>query len=96
MKRPPKDWMQPSFDDQKWKRGKGGFGKKGTPSLRLGTDWKTQDIWLRRIFTLQERPEGKLKFSLLYDEDTEVYLNGVLAASVKGFSKNYREVPISP
>lgn len=96
VKRPPKEWMQPSFDDQKWKRGKGGFGKKGTPSLRFGTDWETQDIWLRRIFTLQESPKDKLKFSLLYDEDTEVYLNGVLAASVRGFSKIYREVPISP
>ncbi|MDP7010652.1 MAG: hypothetical protein QF685_04675 [Verrucomicrobiota bacterium] len=94
--RPPKDWMQPSFNDQKWKRGKGGFGKKGTPSLRLGTDWKTQDIWLRRIFKLKEVSNNELKLSLLHDEDTEVYLNGVLAATVKGFSKTYREVPINP
>jgi hypothetical protein len=94
--RPPKNWMQPSFDDQKWKSGKGGFGKKGTPSLRLGTNWKTQDIWLRRIFKLKAVSNNELKLSLLHDEDTEVYLNGVLAASVKGFSKTYREVPINP
>ena len=96
LRRPPKDWMQPSFDDQKWKTGQGGFGKQGTPSLRLGTDWNTQDIWLRRIFKLKEIPTDALKLSLLYDEDTEVYLNGVLAFSVKGFSKTYREVLISP
>jgi hypothetical protein len=96
LRQPPKDWIQSSFDDQKWKKGKGGFGKKGTPSLRLGTDWNTQDIWLRRTFKLKETPRDKLKLSLLYDEDTEVYLNGVLAASVKGFSKTYREVPINP
>jgi hypothetical protein len=95
LKRPPKDWMQPSFDDQKWKTGQGGFGKQGTPSLRLGTDWITQDIWLRRIFKLKEIPTDALKLSLLYDEDTEVYLNGVLAFSVKGFSKTYRDVSIS-
>ena len=93
---PPKDWMQPAFDDQKWKTGQGGFGKKGTPGLQLGTDWNTQDIWLRRIFKLREIPADELKLSLLYDEDTEIYLNGVLAFSVKGFSKRYREVPISP
>jgi len=96
LRQPPKDWIQSSFDDQKWKKGKGGFGKKGTPGLRLGTDWNTQDIWLRRTFKLKETPRDKLKLSLLYDEDTEVYLNGVLAASVKGFSKTYREVPINP
>ena len=96
LRQPPKDWIQSSFDDQKWKKGKGGFGKKGTPGLRLGTDWKTQDIWLRRIFKLKGVSNNELKLSLLYDEDTEVYLNGVLAASVKGFSKTYREVPINP
>ncbi len=96
MARPPRDWMLPAFDDQKWKTGRGGFGKQGTPSLRQGTDWQTQDIWLRRAFVLKELPIRDLKLSLLYDEDTEVYLNGVLAFSVKGFSKTYRDVPISP
>lgn len=94
--RPSKDWMQISFDDQEWKRGKAGFGKQGTPGLRLGTEWHSQDIWLRRRFKLKKVPTDELKLSLLYDEDTEVYLNGVLACSVKGFSKKYREVPISP
>jgi hypothetical protein len=61
--------MQPAFDDQKWKTGQGGFGKKGTPGLRLGTDWNTQDIWLRRIFKLKEIPADELKLSLLYDEE---------------------------
>ena len=32
---------------------------------------------------------------LIYDEDTEVYLNGVLAASVTGFNKEYVHLPIS-
>ena len=96
LRRPSKDWMKLSFNDQTWKKGEGGFGKKGTPGLRLGTDWQTQDIWLRRSFKLNDVPIDRLKLSLLYDEDTEVYLNGVLAFSVKGFSKKYREVSISP
>ena len=83
--------MHPNFDDQKWKKGKGGFGKKGTPSLRLGADWHTQDIWLRRNFQLNDVTD-RLKLALLYDEDTEVYLNGVLAFSVKGFSKYRRPI----
>ena len=93
--RPPKDWTQRAFDDRNWKTGQGGFGKKGTPGLRLGTVWNTQDIWLRRTFKLNEKPNDDLKLSLLYDEDTEVYINGVKALSTKGFSKTYRELPIS-
>ena len=92
---PPKDWMDPSFNDKEWKEGKGGFGKRGTPGLKLGTDWDTQDIWLRRRFKLGDVSIDMLKLSLLYDEDTEVFINGVLAFSVKGFSKKYREVSIS-
>ena len=61
----------------------------------MGTNWHTQDIWLRRNFQLNDVTD-RLKLALLYDEDTEVYLNGVLAFSVKGFSKKYREVPINP
>ncbi|MCH2059278.1 MAG: hypothetical protein MK183_01500 [Verrucomicrobiales bacterium] len=94
--RPPGEWIEPSFDDGEWKQGKGGFGKQGTPGLRLGTEWHTQDIWMRRRFKLKDVPADGLKLSLLYDEDTQVYLNGVLACSVKGFSKKYREVSISP
>ena len=50
---------------------------------------------MRRTFKLKENPNDDIKLSLLYDEDTEVYINGVKALSTKGFSKNYRELPIS-
>jgi hypothetical protein len=55
--KPAGDWFKPGFDDTAWKEGPGGFGTKGTPGAVVRTEWKTDDIWLRREFTL---PEGLL------------------------------------
>jgi len=94
-KRPAEDWARPDYDDSRWKSGLGGFGTKGTRGLRFGTEWATSNIWLRRSFALSEKPKDDLRLILQYDEDTEVYLNGVLAAKVTGFSPEYRDLPIS-
>jgi hypothetical protein len=94
--KPEGEWFKPGFDDSSWKEGPGGFGTRGTPGAIVRTEWKTDDIWLRREVMI---PEGKTWKSphlwLHHDEDAEVYLNGVLAAKVSGFITGYEEVPIS-
>ncbi len=95
LKRPAKNWMMQDFDDSHWNSGQAGFGRKGTRGLKFGTSWKSSDIWIRRRFNLSTSPPADMKLMLHHDEDTEVYLNGVLAASVKGFSTDYRYLPIS-
>jgi hypothetical protein len=93
--RPADDWFKPDFNDAKWKQGPGGFGTKGTPGSAVRTEWKTDDIWLRREFTL---PEGKLvdpHLLLHHDDDAEVYINGVLAVKTTGWTTSYEEFPIS-
>ncbi len=96
LKRPADDWTKPDFDDSQWRSGSGGFGTKGTRGLKFGTKWTTSDIWLRREFAFSDDPQDELRLVLQNDEDTEVYLNGVLAATVTGFSPKYRDMPISP
>ena len=96
LQRPAADWTKPAFDDSQWKSGPGGFGTKGTRGLKFGTEWKTPNIWLRRSFTLNEMPQDTLRIVLQHDEDTEIYLNGVLAAQVTGFRPEYRDLPIRP
>jgi hypothetical protein len=92
--RPAEGWYRPGFDDASWKEGPGGFGTKGTPGAVVRTTWDTADIWLRREFTLPEKLPRSLELLLHHDEDAEVYVNGVLAAKVRGFVTEYVDVPI--
>jgi hypothetical protein len=94
--RPADGWAEVSFNDSAWQEGPGGFGTKGTPGAKVRTEWKTPDIWLRRTVRLPEGPLDGLHLLLHHDEDTEVYLNGVLAARVKDFTVDYEETAIEP
>lgn len=92
---PADDWFQPDFNDLSWKSGPGGFGTVGTPGAVVRTAWSTSAIWLRREVILPDGPFTHLHLQLHHDDDTEVYLNGVLAARLIGYSTNYKDVPIS-
>jgi hypothetical protein len=92
--KPADSWSQADFDDSGWKEGPGGFGTRGTPGGVVRTEWKTSDIWIRRTIELPQGPLAGLYLRIHHDEDAEVYLNGVLAARVRGFVTDYLEVPI--
>ena len=96
LEQPADDWTKPGFDASAWKEGVGGFGTKGTPGAIIGTEWKTKQIWLRREFTLPDRALKNPRLLLIYDEDPEVYLNGVLAAKLTGWATSYDEADIAP
>jgi hypothetical protein len=72
---PPDGWQQYAFDDTSWEPGKGAFGTRGVRGL--STQWRSKEIWIRRIF---EVPAGLtnedtyLIFS--HDDNIEIYLNG--------------------
>jgi len=89
--KPAGEWMKPDFDDSAWKKGPGGFGTKGTPGAVVGTEWKTDNIWLRREFDLPEGKFTSLQLRIHHDEDVEVYVNGTLACKLKGFQSEYEE-----
>jgi hypothetical protein len=93
---PPEGWQAEAFDDGAWRQGPGGFGTRGTPGAVVRTEWNTRDIWLRRSFDL---PAGRnledLRLRLHHDEDAEVWLNGVPAASVNGYTTGYSLAAVS-
>jgi hypothetical protein len=93
---PGPDWFKPGFTTSGWKEGLGGFGVQNTPGALLGTEWKTDDIWLRREISLNPGDLREALLQLHHDEDAEVYLNGVLATEAPGFVTEYYELPIRP
>ena len=95
---PSSDWYSGSYDDLKWSLGKAGFGTMGTPGAVVRTIWNSSNIWIRRSFGLGDLSGinlNNLVLNIHHDEDCEVYINGVLAASATGWSTGYVILPIN-
>jgi sialate O-acetylesterase len=92
---PQDNWFAPAFDDTRWQQGTNGFGTELSNQSKVGTIWDTSDIWLRRSFTAQEDIEGMLFLHVQHDEDAHVYINGVHAAHVPGYSPTYQRYAVS-
>ncbi|MGE5191945.1 MAG: sugar-binding domain-containing protein, partial [Deltaproteobacteria bacterium] len=89
--RPADDWFRAEADVSTWQTGPGGFGTQGTPGTVVRTEWKTPDVWIRRSFDLSDKqPLDGLQLMMHHDEDADVYLNGVLAAKVTGYTTDYQ------
>jgi hypothetical protein len=88
-------WLTQPEKTDKFAVGKGGFGSKGTPGARIGTEWTGKEIWVRRTFDLKELPAGEVFLRFHCDEDGEAFINGVSAAKLPGYTTEYVEVPIS-
>lgn len=95
-RRPDPTWFRPGFDASGWEEGPGGFGTRGTPSSEVRTEWRGRDIWMRREFTLPNPVPRNLQLYIHHDEDATVYLNGVPAATLSGFSTDYDTAAIQP
>ncbi len=93
--RPPDNWSSSDYDDSNWKESPAGFGTAGTPGAVIGTQWKTSDIWLRRVFELPGNLPDRLALRLHHDEDVTVFLNGVQVFQQRGYSTEYESKEIS-
>ncbi|MGQ8336645.1 glycoside hydrolase family 2 protein [Sunxiuqinia sp. A32] len=95
---PADGWMKKDFDASSWKTGKAGFGSANTPGAYLGTEWTTNQIWIRQEFELGDLSKidmSKLVLRVHHDEDCDVYINGVKAAAIPRWSSDYVNVEIS-
>ena len=90
--KPAADWFKPDFNDGAWKSGEAPFGHDAGG---VRTQWTTSDLWIRRIFTVPNDIPAKLNLLVKHDEDAEIYINGVLAGTVTGYTNDYKMVPMS-
>ncbi|MEZ6038367.1 MAG: glycoside hydrolase family 2 TIM barrel-domain containing protein [Planctomycetota bacterium] len=91
--RPADGWSAADFDDAAWQLGGGGFGTASTPGSRIGTEWTTDDIWLRRTVQLTPLP-AQPALLLYHDEDAVVFVNGVEVGRFPGYVTSYQVVPL--
>jgi len=95
--RPPDNWMQPDFDDSRWRTGKSGFGTEGTPGAIVGTRWSTGEIWLRTTVTMPKlTPDDAVWLEVHHDEDCEIFVNGKLLWRERGYLTTYKTVRLMP
>ena len=87
--KPADGWIGPDFDDKDWKQADGGFGEAATPGSVVRTPWKSDDIWLRRTFSLESKELNTPHLRIHHDENAEVYINGVLVAKLEGYVTEY-------
>ncbi len=90
---PTEGWEKTEFDHSNWKRGFGGFGRYDTVGGRVATLWKTPDIWIRKSIELKERIESPALL-IFHDDDTKVYINGVLVADLQRYTTSYRVITL--
>ena len=99
LEKPANSWFARDFAATDWKTAPGGFGTAVTTGAgKVGTEWNSSEIWLRRNFTLPNLSAEQVKQLVLtnfHDEDVEVYINGVLAYQATGFVTRYEQAPLS-
>ena len=88
---PGDGWMNSSFDDSHWKNGIAPFGNDKVASK---TKWLTKDIWVRRKITINQHDLNNLFLKLQHDDDVEVFLNGEMLYSIKGYTHKFIFIPI--
>ena len=92
---PPAGWFETSFDDASWRTGPAGFGARDTRFARVGTEWRTPDIWLRRIADVAAGALTAPHLRVFHDDDVRIYLNGVLVAELPGANAGFAYVPLA-
>ena len=97
--RPAHGWSATRFDDRTWQTGPAGFGERAIMNAGsaafVNTDWTAGEIWLRRNFYMARPVPHSAGLYLRYTGNVEIFLNGKLAAKIKGGTADYIVVSIA-
>jgi hypothetical protein len=88
---PSGDWTRLKFDDGAWQTGSAPFSDDKQTAK---TEWKSKDIWTRRSFEIDEPEVERLLLKIHHDDNIEVFLNGDKVYDYKGWSSDFKLIPI--
>ncbi|MBW8684332.1 glutaminase family protein [Chitinophaga rhizophila] len=89
--KPANGWEDPAFNDADWKTGNAPFEKE---QKTQGTPWFSDDVWVRRTFTVDDINVDNLLLKINHDDNVEVYLNGELIYNYVGWLNHMSYFPI--
>jgi hypothetical protein len=90
--KPASGWTKTDFDDSQWKSG---FGAAGSEPSQAQTPWKKDQIWIRKVFTVDNINKNKLFLKIRHDDNATVYLNGEEVYNVPRLAGRFVYMPIS-
>ncbi len=88
---PKGDWNEIKYNDADWKTGTGPFSDNKEQAKTL---WTSKDIWVRRVFNLDNIDINRLMLKLYHDDNVEVYLNGEKVYEFTGWTSDYKLIPL--
>ena len=90
--KPGGNWYKPGFDASSWKEGSAPLGA----SPRERTPWTTPHIWMRREFDLGGQKLLWPQLLANHALGAEIYINGILAAKLTGYTLEYQQYEVRP
>lgn len=89
--RPDADWFNVGFNDSNWKKGMGPVGSEKSQARTL---WSKDEVWTRRVFTLENMNSDKLFFKIKHDDNAIAYLNGQEIYNVPKVEGKFVYIPL--
>ncbi len=89
---PAAGWENPQFNAGGWKDGTAPFGDNNSSDK---TYWKSKDIWVRRIFDLQQTDFKKIYLKISHDDNVKVYLNGEKVYTKTGWNDKFEYIELN-
>jgi hypothetical protein len=84
-------WKNMSYDDANWKTGTAPFAHNRSTN---GTRWRSENLWVRRVFNVNAIPNGDAYLKIRHDDNIEVYLNEEKIYSLNGWIERFEYIPI--
>lgn len=90
---PAAQWLDKVFNDGAWTEASAGIGDTADAGARIRTKLAFDELWARTTFTLAEKPAAgsHLIVRMMFDEDTQVYVNSIRAVDTYGWVTTYQD-----